>query len=253
MQDEGCGNVLEGKAWEEGRYWGFGSAAGGKKGRRKGKGGNITVWAHFVRVEGVDVYGYGRDRDRDRDGQSALLNTKAKKRKRKHEKASSSASQRRKLKTLERHTTANPSPKHTPKINNSHPWQAYSLPPPNTSPWNYFSTWTEIVPRSNDEDEGEKDRERGALRPHPPAQQNLEPSTEIGISAPFPGFFVSHDSTTTSYTRVDISPPQQRRHRRSTSPLFEPLVEVKREISPGVFVDEGDAEGSLGFEWWDSC
>ncbi|KAJ4353502.1 uncharacterized protein N0V89_005232 [Didymosphaeria variabile] len=170
------------------------------KGVNEGSGDRKTVWAHFVRREGVDLFGEllgkGVEEGKKVGGRSKKEGGVARsmqKRKRK----------RRKVEVLG--------------------WEGYSLPPPNVGRWEYFSRYTEIVPLCGG------------------GGEVSTTATETRIAPPFPGFQYSvADSTTMRAIQGDKS-----QRITSESPLFEPEVEVKRELPPEIFLDDG------GVEWND--
>jgi hypothetical protein len=110
---------IEKEAWEGGACW----KVARRGNREDGVGPRVTVWAHFVRRSGVDLFGRsvapglpasaGRLRRRSDVGTEKHRRGAGGKRKR----AAAAA------------------------------WEGYSLPLPNASPWVYFSRYTEIVAR----------------------------------------------------------------------------------------------------------
>ena len=105
-----CHTPLEKDKWERGEYF---------------EEGQTTVWAHFVRIPGVDIFGKALEKSGERVRHPVRI------RRRSHLLRLSDASGDR----VEKRT------KKKERL-----LEGYSLPPPNSSPHPYYSQYTEIVP-----------------------------------------------------------------------------------------------------------
>ena len=112
-----CHTPLEKDKWERGEYF---------------EEGQTTVWAHFVRIPGVDIFGKALEKSGERVRHPVRI------RRRSHLLRLSDASGDR----VEKRT------KKKERL-----LEGYSLPPPNSSPHPYYSQYTEIVPLPQEESE----------------------------------------------------------------------------------------------------
>lgn len=111
VNDNDCETPLEQDRWDRGEYF---------------KEEKTTLWAHFVRVPGVDIFGEPLEKDKS-NGKQNLVRIRSK-----HEHEKRAKKPRGDIKEQRK--------KKTDVLQ-----VAYSLPPPNSSTHTYFSQYTEIV------------------------------------------------------------------------------------------------------------